>query len=387
MILFDGGWGKTITCRQMIALVFIFTAGYSLFAQIEITDPTDGAYVSGEYEVRLATKDPVDIKRTALYLDGKLAIEKSGWTPRLVVDFGETIERHELYAALETNSGEKLVSQIVITRKLHIDYSETTRVVLLGAVVKSRSNKPIVGLTKNHFSVFENGKPLVIENFYKEQLPLDLVMLLDTSSSLRDQGIHDVKQASSAFINRLETADRVALYEFKRNPHKLLDFTNDRKRLQAKITGLESLGETALFNALHLGLKDLRGRRKGRKALLLFTDGRDSFYDDPRDKARMMRQAIIMAQDQEVTIFTLGLGKKIHRPALERIAEETGGRFYYADNSSKLAQTFSEILIDLKNQYMLGVIPQAQGAGFRKLEIKVKKRGAVVHSRKGYTAR
>ena len=164
----------------------------------------------------------------------------------------------------------------------------------------------------------------------------------------------------------------------------LTGFTTDRKQLIQQVQSLEAIGETALFNAAHLGLKDLLGRRKGRKAMLLFTDGRDSYYEDPIDKARVMREAIVKAQNQEVTLFNLGLGK-VNGPVLERMAEDTGGRYYHADKPEKLSGIFNEILTDLKSQYILGVEPNASGSGFQKIDVKVKKRRAVVYARKGYT--
>ena len=364
-------------------MILFFLISGSALAGVTIVSPQKGAYVSGANDIVLKIDGEATLTR--LFIDGKMVFQMEGRIERFTYDFGEDILRREIRAEIEDPSGKVVTSDFLITRALSIDYTDTTRLVLLGAVVKTRSGKPVLGLIQDDFRVFENNKSLEIQSFYKESLPLDLVILLDTSSSLRDGGIDDVKRGAIAFISKLAPSDRVALFEFKKKPVLLADFTTDRARLTQMIQGMEPLGETALFNALHLGLDHLQGRRKGRKALLLFTDGRDSYYDDPRDKARMMRNAIVLAQNREVTIFTLGLGEKVHKAALTRIAEETGGRFYAADRPSRLGDTFHEILYDLKHQYMLGVTPKATGKGFQKIEIKVKKRGAVVHARKGYT--
>ena len=367
----------------MPKFLLFFLIAYPAMAGVTIVSPEKGAYLSGEFEIILNIEGQA--KMTRLFIDGKMVFQIEGKIERFTYDFGEDILRREIRAEIDDASGQTISSDLLFTRALSIDYTDTTRLVLLGAVVKTRSGKPVLGLTQDKFKIFENDKPLQIQSFYSESLPLDLVILLDTSSSLRNGGIDDVKRGAIAFISKLAPGDRVALFEFKKKPHKLADFTTDRVRLTQLIQNMEPLGETALFNALHLGLDHLKERRKGRKALLLFTDGRDSFYDDPRDKARMMRNGIIMAQNREVTIFTLGLGKDVHKAALTRIAEDTGGRFYAADRPSRLSATFNEILSDLKHQYMLGVTPKAKGRGFQKIEIKVKKRGVVVHARKGYT--
>ena len=377
---------RSLTWRRLfgLCLLSIWCCWSVGLAQLEITDPERGAYVSGEYEVLLKAENPSAIVMVQLFLDGGVVFSQEGWVERIVVDFGETIDRHELYASVRYQDGATVRSSVVTTRALRVDYEETARLLLLGVVVKTRSNRPIIDLSRDDFLVFENGQPLSIRSFYKEDLPLDLVFLLDTSSSLREDGIDALKHAAITFIQKLSSSDRVALYEFKKAPRKLTGFTTDRKRLIQEIESLEALGETALFNAAHLGLEDLLGRRKGRKAMVLFTDGRDSFYEDPHDKARMMREAITKAQNQEVTLFNLGLGK-VNGPVLERMAEETGGRYYHADNPRRLPEIFNDILTDLKSQYILGVEPNPRGAGFQKIDVKVKKRRAVVYARKGYT--
>jgi len=367
-------------------LCFAVSFSPIILGQVRIVDPVAGAYLSGEYEVVLATPRQADqIARTEVYLDGKKIFERYGWASSFTHDFGEAMDRHELYAVVYDVNGQQHSSAVVITKELRVDLSTTARVILMSAVVKTKGNKPITGLEKDQFRVFENGKPVMIETFYNEYVPLDLVFLLDTSSSLRIKGIDVVKSSASVFLKQLEEGDRVNLFEFKRQPIQLVGFTTDRKRLVGHIQKLEAIGETALFDALHAALSQLKGRRKGRKAIVLFTDGRDSVYEEPREKARMMRSGISKAQNQEVTIYTIGLGRHIHKEAMARLAEETGGRFHYADKAGKLPSIFAEIVLDLKHQYILGITPRSKGSGFNRMEVKVKKRGAVVYARKGYT--
>ncbi len=354
-------------------------------AEVEIVDPADDAYVSGPYEIVLRTPEPDAVAQTRFFQNGSLVFESEGWSERFTLDFGEDIQRHELYAEIVDQEGKSTRSDQVVTRELRVDYQETTRLILLGVIVKNRANKSITGLTRDQFRVLENGRRLAIENFFREQLPLDLVLLLDTSSSLRKEGFPELKSAASLFIQKLTPSDRAMLYEFNNQPRRLMPFSTDRKRAMEQIASLEAHGHTSLFDAIHLALADLEGRAKGRKAIVVFTDGEDTVYEEPSDKARIFRAAIDKAQNQQVTLFTIGLGGDIHRAALERLAEETGGRFYFAERVQSLPSVFSNILEDLKNQYMLGIRPTDGAAGFRRLEIKVSKRGAVVYARKGYT--
>jgi len=355
-------------------------------AQPRILSPEPGSYVSGPYEIVWSHPDPDRVSRTELFINDVSVLAADGWVARHTHDFGEDIVRHEIWVVVTDRDGERTLSAPIQTRELRIDVSASSRVLLLTAVVKNRRSQPIVGLTQDRFSVFENGVARPIASFSNEYLPLDLVFLVDTSSSLiKENAIAQVKTAAATFVQALEKGDRVKLFEFKSRPIPLLDFTTDRKRLLDRIGQMEAIGETALFDALHRALDDLKGRRRGRKAIVLFTDGRDSVYELPRDKARLLRSGITRAQNQEVTIFIIGLGKNINQPAMERIAEETGGRFHFAANSRRLADTFDDIVLELKHQYLIGVQPQASGTGFNRLEVRVDKRGATVFARKGYT--
>ena len=370
----------------LVAMAMLAFAVDGVRAQVRVVDPEPGGYVSGEYEIQLAADQPELIQETRFYIDGRLVSSGKGWIAGLLYDFGEAIEAHTIHAEVIEKNGGRQESERVTTRALRVDYEETTRLILLSAVVKTRANKPLTGLDADDFEVLHNGRALPIESFHKEALPLDLVLLLDTSSSLRNEGFPELKQSSIQFLNELTRSDQVLLFEFKNEPHRLLGFTTDRKRLVQQINELKPSGATALFDALLLGLDSLGSRRRGRKAVVLFTDGRDTRYEEPQRKAKLLRRAISQAQNQEVTVFTIGLGDKIHKQALETIAEETGGRYLFADKAIRLPQRFAELVEDLKNQYILGVRPPDSGSGFHALEIKVKKRRAVVYARKGYTS-
>jgi len=353
---------------------------------VRIVDPGRGSYVSGPYEIRLAVDEPGSVARTEIHVNGTKIMDAAGWVDSHTHDFGEEILRHELFAVVVTEDGERLLSETIQTRELRINVEATARVILLTAVVKNRRGQPITGLEQDQFRVFENGNELPITSFTNDYLPLDLVLLVDTSSSLRkDNAIVEVKLAAVSFLRELEQGDRVRLYAFGSEPDLLYDFTTDRKRLVDAINGLDAIGETALFDSLHRGLDDLEGRRRGRKAIVLFTDGRDSIYEEPRTKARLLREGIVRAQNQEVAVFIIGLGRYINEAAMERIAEETGGRYHHAANIRRLPRTFEEIVLDLKHQYLIGVQPQSQRTGFNRLEIRARKRGATVYSRTGYT--
>ncbi len=366
-------WGITGYCSMASAQ-----------SKVSIADPENGAYVSGVYEIVLQKTGDAEVLKTAFFVDDRRVFIGEGWVERFMVDFGENIERHELYAIVEFDKGERIRSEDTVTKRLRVDFSYSSKLILLSVVVKSRNDKVLADLPKSKFTVMENGESLNIESFYREEVPLDLALLLDCSSSLTGEGIVNLRNAATKFVSNLTPADRLALYEFKKEAKKLVDFSTDHKAHHRKIGEMTAGGMTALFDCLFMGLRDLEHRPRGKKVLILFTDGQDNTYK-AKEKARMIREAIATAQNKEIVIFTIGLGDTVNRDMLRKMAEETGGLSYFVNDSRKLPKNFASLILDLRNQYMLGVTPKASGSGFRSLEVEVSKRGAQVFCRKGYT--
>ncbi|MCB1042904.1 MAG: VWA domain-containing protein [Acidobacteria bacterium] len=368
----------------MKSILVLAIAGGLMAQELTILDPTNGAYVSGSYEVVLQCDAPNEVVRTKLEIDGKVVFDESGWHSSLDVFFGESFDRRVIQASVALADGSVVLSPPIRTDELRVFYEESTRLVLISAIVQSRFGRSVERLEREDFRVFENGTPVKLETFSREQVPLDLVLVLDTSSSLRG-AMDTLKKEAVHFLDQLNKTDRVALFSFGNASEIVMDFTNDAKIMRRHIEGFEAYGETALFDTLLLALDRVAKRQRGRRAIVLFTDGRDSIYEEPQDKARLFRQTITHAQNAEVAIFTIGLGKRINEDALSAMADETGGRYYHADGFGDLTEPFNRVLTDLRQQYMLGVVPLATSKGFQSLEVKVKKFGARVLARKGYT--
>ncbi|MCB9398888.1 MAG: VWA domain-containing protein [Acidobacteria bacterium] len=350
---------------------------------ISITDPIHGARVSGEYEVTWQVQWSEPIAQTNIYLDDQIVLSLPGNPGAATISFGEATD-HQLRIEMTDQRGARLQSGSVETRAIRFDFAESSRLLLLTAVVRSRSNRVLTDFKTKDFSVWEDGKPIEIQSAQIEELPLDLVILLDSSSSLKS-AIERVRHSAQTFVQGLSEQDSVALIQFHNEPSLIQDFTNDKKKLIQRIESIEAYGETAFFDALDQGLTLLKNRKRGRRALVVFTDGRDSIYEEPNTLARLFRQTISRAQNQETSLFTMGLGDKVHREVLEIMARESGGRYYAMGQVSDLDQAFAELLIDLRSQYLLSVIPQQTRKGFHRLEVKVKARGATVFARQGYS--
>ncbi len=164
-----------------------------------------------------------------------------------------------------------------------------TQLVSLAAVVKNSSGRPLIGLRRESFLVFEDGQPQSITNFGTTEAPFEIALLLDTSGSTRDD-VTLIRQAASAFINSVRAGDRVAIVAFNTEAQGgtkiatvevLSQLTADRKLLQKAIGDLGSANGTPFYDALNRIVQEVfreapREEVRGRRAVVALTDGVDS---------------------------------------------------------------------------------------------------------------
>jgi VWFA-related protein len=152
-----------------------------------------------------------------------------------------------------------------------------TNLVTVPVIVSTRGDKYIPDLKKEEFSVYEDGVKQEISFFETVTTPFHVVLMLDTSGSTQEK-LGQIQQAAIAFTEQLQREDRVKVISFDDSVRDLSDFTSDRAVLQWAIRGTRPGQGTKLYDAMKFGLNALQ-RIKGRKAIVIFTDGVDSFSD------------------------------------------------------------------------------------------------------------
>jgi Mg-chelatase subunit ChlD len=162
-----------------------------------------------------------------------------------------------------------------------------TNLVTVPVIASDRGDRYIPDLKQEEFSVYEDGVKQEISFFETVTAPFNLVLMLDTSASTQDK-LSQIQQAAIAFTEQLQKADRVKVISFDDRVRDLSDFTSDRAVLQWAIRGTRPGQGTKLYDAMAFALKALQ-RIKGRKAIVIFTDGVDSYSDrESYDKNRRM---------------------------------------------------------------------------------------------------
>ncbi len=314
-------------------------------------------------------------------------------------------------------------------------------VVNVYATVRDKKGAIIRDLTKDDFTVEEDGRPQTIKYFAKEvDLPLKLGLSVDTSPSQR-RVLEQERGASGKFLDQVlrEGKDQAFVLHFDAEVELLQDFTGSRKLLQNALNEIEASqprqlqrrdpndpgggygggggqqrrrggggGGTSMYDAIALACDELMRKQTGRKALVLLTDGVDTSSKDT------MTDAIMAAQKSDTLVYSIyftdseaygqsqgggvfgpprmgrrgGMGQQPNRldgkKILQRLADDTGGSFYERKKQT-LDDIYRQLQEELRSQYSLGYTPDKDtGRGYRRLKVTTKDKGLTVRARDGY---
>ena len=240
--------------------------------------------------------------------------------------------------------------------------------------VTDRNGAIVGGLTKNDFAVFEDGRPQKIAVFEKvSELPLNLTLAVDTSGSVSKDLRAEAEAAHQFAEDILRPQDRMSVMQFATDVSVLTQFTNKPSQIYGGLKRLHVDYATALYDAIVQG-SDALGSKEGRKALIVISDGDDTFGDNTYG------DALEHALRNEVMIYSLidvpieaSAGRDIGgEHTLITLAEQTGGKYYYVQQAG-LDAVFKQVSEDLRTQYLIGYYPQKQlpGVDFHRITVKV----------------
>lgn len=287
-----------------------------------------------------------------------------------------------LLSLLSTLAGVVLFGQDVTFRT-------DTRLVVLNVSVFDKDGKIIKDLGKGAFKVYENGEKQTVSTFRQEDVPISLGLIIDTSASMTDKRDR-VASAALAMVKASNPQDEVFIINFNEAAVLAREFTNNTKDLENALRNLEPKGETAMRDALLLGIEHLRHRaHKDKKVLLVVTDGEDN--------SSMETQAhlVEVAQQNDVIIYAIGLlgaeepeSAARARKQLSELTQQTGGQSWFPNDVAEIANITPAIAHEIRNQYILTYTPTnlAADGTFRKIRVDVDVPGAVVRTRSGYYA-
>lgn len=264
-----------------------------------------------------------------------------------------------------------------------------TELVTLNVRVIDRNNRPIDNVRESDFHVFEDGVEQPVAFFTREEVPVSYGLAVDNSGSLRSQ-LQSVIDAGKTIINSNKPGDETFLVRFISSDkiETMQDFTSNMELL---LEGLDNMyiegGQTAVIDAVYLSAERVAEYKKGddndrrRRALIVVTDGEDriSFYKQEQLFARL--------READVQIYVIGFVNELERDGgfirkssrekavnlLNKLASETGGRAFFPQSISELPKIATEIVRDLRTQYVLAYNPtnKARDGSYRAIRVAV----------------
>jgi Ca-activated chloride channel family protein len=271
-------------------------------------------------------------------------------------------------------------------------FKVSVRLVRLLVTVKDASGALIGNLNKDDFSVFDNGVKQQIALFERHtEQPLSIALLVDTSASTGIELKYELDSVSR-FLNAVfregNPDDAVALYTFNWQVTLNSNYTRRLTRLQSALRGLKSEGGTSLYDAIYLACQDLGGR-DGRHVMVVVTDGGDT------TSAKTYQDALNSLQLADAVIYPIVVipirneaGRNLGgEHALTTFAAGTGGRLFLPAAGPELDNAFSEILRELRTQYLIGFYPKdvpLTKNRFHSLKVTVRQNDLRAITRNGY---
>jgi VWFA-related protein len=265
-----------------------------------------------------------------------------------------------------------------------------TQTVPLYITVTDNAGRLVPNLTKDDFTVLDNGVPQDITVFDGTVRPITSVVMLDTSGSMT-LNLDFMKQAAEQFILRLLPEDKAMVGAFNNKVEFAgAGFSNDRDELSHAIRELDFGNATRLWDAVDASLEQLQGI-DGRRVVVVFTDG------DDQGSSASQGKVIDRSRADEVMIYAIGLesvymgapGRMVRtRPAggLRRIADETGGGYFELKKTEELGPAFTRVAQELHSQYLLGFTPKNLDGKVHKLEVRSKDPNNKARARRSYVA-
>lgn len=282
----------------------------------------------------------------------------------------------------------------------------SSELVVLDVTVIDRTNHPVGNLEKEDFVIFEDGAQQQVSFFSREETPVSLGLVLDTSGTMRKK-LTKATTAAMRLVRQSHPQDEMFVVRFTAEAELIQDFTKDIREIEYALEDLVAHGQTALLDAVYLSVEQAQKYGKHRrKAIVILTDGedRDSYYT--RDQAlQALRGSDVQVYvigfpeglDEQFNVFRetgrrkMGRREKRARKLLDELSSMSGGRAFYPQALEELDSIAETIATDLRTQYTLGYYPTRQRDGtWRQVKVDVKsdnKRSELVaRTRSGYYA-
>ena len=268
-------------------------------------------------------------------------------------------------------------------------------VVSLNVTVTDNTSKFITDLALEDFSVFEDGIKQDVTFFNREQQPIALSLLLDSSASM-ETSLTTLQTAATNFVRRLKSNDLAQVIDFDSRVQIRREFTANQDELVSAINSIAAGGSTSLHNAIYIALKELTKIRAvseadiRRQALVVFSDGEDT------SSLVSFEEVLDLAKRSETALYTIALrgpdtetkGFREAEFVMRQLAQETGGRAFFPMKIEDLNGVYGQIADELSSQYALGYTSRnaRRDGAWRRVVVQVARQNVTARTKRGYYA-
>jgi Ca-activated chloride channel family protein len=267
-------------------------------------------------------------------------------------------------------------------------------VVLVPITVTDAMNRPVLGLQKQDFRVYEDNTPQLVQYFSAEDAPISVGLLLDTSKSMANKFVTE-RAAAEEFFKNANPKDDYFVITFADRPSLLDTSIQSLEDMQETLNSDTPDGHTALLDAIYLAIARMRSARYERRALLIISDGADNH------SRYSLKQVRRLVEEANVDVYAIGIFNSMLFRSFEEVMGKrwlaeitgaTGGQTVAADHLDKVPGLAAAVSRQMRNQYVLGYRPQniTRDGKWRKIKVHVALSAGApqvqTHYKRGYLA-
>jgi VWFA-related protein len=246
----------------------------------------------------------------------------------------------------------------------------------------SRGDEPVLGLTAEDFDVQDNGVPQRVNPVVLARVPLDVLLVLDLSASVRGKKLLALREAAASFLDGLEEGDMAGLLSFASGFGLGQPPTPRLSEVRRRLLAADSLNSsTALHDAVFAALR-VQEVSERLRALVVFSDGVDTA------SWLSAGEVVDAARRSSPIVYAVQMRDPADPPKdefLDRVATATGGRVWGAQSGEDLRGRFLEVLRDIRTRYLLSYTPRgAERGGWHQIRVRLRNKAGDVLARPGY---
>jgi Ca-activated chloride channel family protein len=245
-------------------------------------------------------------------------------------------------------------------------------------VLVTNGREPVAGLTPQDFELRDNGVPQRVDVLQTEEMPINVVLAFDTSSSTAGRRLADLIASSDALLDNLRPDDRVTLTTFSHSVTVRIPLTTDLAAVRSAVHHIVPSGQTSILDGAYVALM-LSLTQAGRSLVIVCSDGYDTSSSLAPD------EILDSAKRTNAVVYGVTAAAQRRHSPLGDLAVATGGDVILTRSSDELHVAFQEILRSFRSRYVLVYSPQQVAAsGLHRLDVRVKRRGLTVKARSSY---